>query len=180
MSIRPILYLPDPILRKKTKKVTRFNDQLESLIADMIDTMRMSNGVGLAANQIGVEQKICVIEVPYEMEESTSTELYILVNPQIVVKKGQRELEEGCLSIPNYRGKVTRSIEVRVRAQDSLGNEFKIKAVDNLLAQALEHEIDHLNGILYIDHLVSHESLWKIDESNHADSEHLSLFDHQI
>ena len=186
MSIRPVLYLPDPVLRKKARKVTRFNNQLETLITDMIDTMRMSNGVGLAANQVGIEQKVCVIEVPIEIEESSSetedatpTDLYVLVNPQIVTKKGLREVEEGCLSIPGYRGKVNRSVEVRVRAQDSAGKEFKIKAVDNLLAQALEHEIDQLNGILYIDHLVSHESLWKINDPNHADTEHLSLFEYR-
>ena len=112
-------------------------------------------GVGLAANQIGSLQKVAVIQTP-EMEEAL-----VLINPEIVKQEGEREIEEGCLSIPGYRGLVKRSVSVRARARGLDGKVIRINA-DELLAQALEHEIDHLNGILYIDRLVSPDDLWKI------------------
>ena len=123
----------------------------------MTDTMFAENGVGLAANQVGVSLRICVIGIPEE-------DVRVLINPEIVVRRGEVEMDEGCLSIPGYRGKVLRALHVRVRAQDRDGAPIKIKAEDNLLAQALQHEIDHLNGILYIDHLVSKDAIWKLSD----------------
>ncbi len=144
------------MLRQKARRVTKIDDALHRLIDDMIDTMREANGVGLAANQVGVLQRVVVIEIPEEEEE-----VRVLINPEIVRREGERVVEEGCLSIPGYRGELTRSLKVRVRALDRDGNPVRFKA-EGLLAQALEHETDHINGTLYIDHLESPEKLWKL------------------
>ncbi len=155
MAILEMRLLPDPILRKQAKKVAKVTPQLKKLIENMVETMRDQRGVGLAANQVGSLQKVAVIETP-EMEEPM-----VLINPEIMKSEGEREVEEGCLSVPGYRGLVTRHEKVRVKAMGLDGKIYRVNA-DELLAQALEHEIDHLNGILYIDHLVSHESLYKV------------------
>ena len=155
MAILEMRLLPDPILRKQAKKVAKVTPQLKKLVENMVETMRDQRGVGLAANQVGSLQKVAVIETP-EMEEPM-----VLINPEIMKAAGEREVEEGCLSVPGYRGLVNRHETVRVKAMGLDGKIYRINA-DELLAQALEHEIDHLNGILYIDHLVSHESLYKI------------------
>ena len=155
MAILEMRLLPDPILRKQAKKVAKVTPQLKKLVANMVETMRDQHGVGLAANQVGSLQKVAVIETP-EMEEPM-----VLINPEIMKSEGERQVEEGCLSVPGYRGLVNRHEKVRVKAMGLDGKIYRVNA-DELLAQALEHEIDHLNGILYIDHLVSHESLYKI------------------
>lgn len=156
VSILNIRTLPDPSLREKTKKVTTIDDSIQNLIEDMIDTMRHANGVGLAANQIGVLKKIVVIEIPDE------DGVRVLINPEIIRRVGERLVDEGCLSMPGYRGELLRSVKIRVKALDRYGKSVRIKA-EGLLAQALEHETDHINGILYIDHLKSHENLWKLE-----------------
>jgi peptide deformylase len=156
--------LPDPILRKKAIKVAKVTPQIEKLVENMVETMRDQRGVGLAANQVGVLQKIAVIETP-EMEEPL-----VLINPEVMKTDGERQVEEGCLSVPGYRGLVNRSETVRIKAMGLDGKIYRLNA-DELLAQALEHEIDHLNGILYIDHLVDHESLYKITYHEHDDEE---------
>jgi peptide deformylase len=132
------------------------DDSLQKLIDDMIDTMREANGVGLAANQVGVLQRVIVIEIPEEEQ------VRVLINPEITRREGERVVEEGCLSIPGYRGELTRSLKVRVRALDRDGKSVRFKA-EGLLAQALEHETDHINGTLYIDHLESADKLWKLE-----------------
>ncbi len=156
-------HLPDPILRQQAKKVGKIPTNIKKLVEDMVETMHDEHGVGLAANQIGSLQKVAVIQTP-EMEEAL-----VLINPEIVKQEGEREVEEGCLSIPGYRGTVKRSVNVRAKALGLDGKVIRIKA-DDLLAQALEHETDHLNGVLYIDHLVSPDSLWKIT-SAHEDED---------
>ena len=156
MTVLNLRTLPDPVLRQKARRVTKIDDALQKLIDDMIDTMRDASGVGLAANQVGVLQKIVVIEIPEEEE------VRVLINPEITRREGERLVEEGCLSIPGYRGELTRSLKVRVRALDRDGNTVRIRA-DGLLAQALEHETDHINGTLYIDHLESSDKLWKLE-----------------
>ena len=156
MTVLNLRTLPDPVLRQKARRVTKIDDALQKLIDDMIDTMRDASGVGLAANQVGVLQRIVVIEIPEEEE------VLVLINPEITRREGERLVEEGCLSIPGYRGELTRSLKVRARALDRDGNAMRIKA-DGLLAQALEHETDHINGTLYIDHLESSEKLWKLE-----------------
>ena len=155
MAILNMRILPDPILRKQAKKVAKVTPQVKKLVENMVETMHDQNGVGLAANQVGSLQKVAVIQTP-DMEEPM-----VLINPEIMKKEGERQVEEGCLSVPGYRGLVTRSEKVRAKAMGLDGKIYRVNA-DELLAQALEHEIDHLNGILYIDHLVDHESLYKI------------------
>lgn len=163
MAVLNIRTLPDPILRQKARRVTRIDDKLQQLIDDMIDTMRDAQGVGLAANQVGYLQRVVVIEIPEDEQ------VYVLINPEITRRQGERVVEEGCLSIPGYRGELSRSLKVRVRALDRNGETIKIKA-EGLLAQALEHETDHINGTLYIDHLQDADQLWRIVH-HHVDSE---------
>jgi peptide deformylase len=155
MAVLQIRTLPDPVLRQKAKKVTKIDASIKRLIDDMIDTMRAASGAGLAAPQIGISLRIAVIELPEE-------EVITLINPQVIKRIGERILEEGCLSVPGYRGEIKRSVTVKVKAQDRQGKEFRLKG-EELLAQALEHEIDHLNGVLYIDHLEGSEKLFKIE-----------------
>ena len=158
--------VPDPILRQQAKKIRTIPNNFPKYTSDMIETMHAEQGVGLAANQVGSLQKVAVIQLP-EWEEAI-----ILINPEITKREGEREVEEGCLSIPGYRGTVTRSERVRAKAIGLDGKVIRIKA-EGLFAQALEHETDHLNGILYIDHLVSQDSLTKITYSpdEHVDNE---------
>jgi peptide deformylase len=160
MAVLQIRTLPDPVLRQKAKRVTKIDGSIHKLIDNMIDTMRAASGAGLAAPQIGVSLRIAVIELPGE-------EVITLINPQVIKRTGERILEEGCLSVPGYRGEIKRSVIVKVKAQDRQGKEFRLKG-EELLAQVLEHEIDHLNGILYIDHLESPEKLFKAEAVQEA------------
>ena len=154
MSVRPVHIVPDPILRQKAKRVRTIGPSVQRLIDDMIETMQNAYGVGLAGNQVGVLQRVIVIQLPEDEEPR------VFINPEIVRRDGEREVEEGCLSIPGYRGLVKRSVRVRAKGLDRNGRAVRVNA-DELLAQALEHEIDHLNGTLYIDHLVERDQLWK-------------------
>jgi peptide deformylase len=152
MAVLRIRTLPDPILRQKAKKVTRIDKSVQKLIDDMIDTLRADpNRAGLAAPQVGVLLRVAVIELPEQ-------ELVTLINPEIVKKEGERIVQEGCLSIPGYFGEIKRAVTVRVKAKDRYGKQFRLKG-EGLLAQALEQEIEHLDGVLYIDHLESDEKL---------------------
>ena len=135
----------------------RVDDSIRQLVDDMIESMQVADGVGLAAPQIGVGLAIVVLGMPDE-------EPVPIINPVIVERSGERELEgEGCLSVPGYRGSVTRSHGVTVEGLGVDGREFRISAADNLLAQAIEHEVDHVNGILYVDHLTSVDTLIKLE-----------------
>ena len=162
MAVLTIRLVPDPVLFRKARKIAKITPQHKKLALDMVETMTAHHGVGLAANQVGVLERICVVQTP-EMEEAM-----ILLNPEIVKREGEREVEEGCLSVPGYRGMVTRSEKVRARALDLNSKQFKVDA-DDLLAQALEHEIDHLNGIMYMDHLVAHTKLYPVKEAGEDD-----------
>lgn len=164
MAVRPILELPHPALRRRAKKVRKIDSAVLRLAYDMIDTMREARGVGLAANQIGVLRRVIVIQPPEEEEAS------IYINPEIAHREGEREVEEGCLSIPGYKAPITRSVWVTFRALDHTAKLVKLRAED-LLAQALEHEVDHLNGILYIDHLKSHQQLIPVEPGPDATAE---------
>ena len=171
MAILPIRMAGDPVLRQKAKRVSTIDASVQKLIDDMIETMREAPGVGLAANQVGVPLRVIVIEVPENDEEDRTSgnrpegwQLITLINPQIVKRSGTRRLDEGCLSIPGYKAIVPRSESVTVKGLDRNGREVRIKAENNLLAEALEHEIDHINGVLYIDHLASIDELVKLDE----------------
>ena len=156
MAVLTICTAPDPVLRRKAKKVNSFDSSLQKLIDDMVETMGQASGVGLAAPQVGVSLRVAIIQEPEK-------ELLVLVNPEIVKKEGTRVVPEGCLSIPGYQGEVIRSEKVKVKARDRHGRELRIKGED-LLGQALEHEIDHLNGILYVDRLESEDKFFKIVE----------------
>jgi len=157
VTVHEIRFLGDPALREKAKRVPTIDASIQRLIEDMIDSMRAANGVGLAAPQIGVSLRVIVIGLPDE-------EPFALINPEIVKRSGERTVEEGCLSVPGYRTEnLTRSLSVVARGLDPSGRQVRVKGKDNLLAQALEHEIDHINGILYIDHLESKDDLVKIE-----------------
>ena len=158
MAIRKILEIPNPILRQRARKVRRVDKKLLELAHDMVETMREAGGVGLAANQVGELRRLIVIQLPEEEEA------HIYINPEILRREGQREVEEGCLSYPGYKGIVNRSMWVKFGALDHTETAVKIKA-ECLLAQAMEHEVDHLNGILYLDHLADHTKLYPVDEN---------------
>ena len=156
MAILPIRTLPDPVLRQKAKKVRNIDNSITKLIADMLETMHADPGrVGLAAPQVGTSLRIIVVGIP-EQED------IVLINPEIVKRDGERFINEGCLSVPGYFGEVKRAESVTVKGRDQNWKEARIKAED-LLAQALEHEIDHLNGLLFIDHLDSINDLHKVE-----------------
>jgi peptide deformylase len=157
MSVIPIRTLPDPVLRQKAKKISGPDPSIRRLIDNMAETMHEANGVGLAAPQVGVPLRLVVICLPEDEAQDI-----ILINPEIVKKSGEREIEERCLSVPGYRGMVKRAVSVTAKGRDKSWKEVRIKA-DGLLAQALEHEIDHLNGILFVDHLESPDKLTKIE-----------------
>jgi peptide deformylase len=156
MAVLKICSLPDPVLRQKARKVSNIDGSTQKLIGDMIDTMRAVNGVGLAAPQVGVLLRVVVIEIPGE-------EVITLINPEVVKRQGERVLEEACLSVPGYQGEIKRSVAVKVKALDRHGKQIRIKG-EELLAQALEHETDHLNGTLYIDHVETPDKLWKLTQ----------------
>lgn len=163
MTILPITLFGNPILRQKSKRVRGIDVSIQKLIDDMHETLEAAHGVGLAAPQVGLLLRVIVIHIPEQ-------EPLALINPQVVRKRGERVVPEGCLSLPGYRGEVKRSETVTVKGLDSQGKETRIKA-DELLAQALEHEIDHLNGILFVDHLVSPDGLWKIELEEEPEEE---------
>ncbi len=164
VAIRPITTLPDDaaVLRAVTKKVKRIDASTHALVEDMIDSMYAANGVGLAAPQIGVSLKVVVIGMPGE-------EPFAMINPEIVKRSGAREAMEGCLSVPGYHGRVIRSLRVTAKAQGLNGKQIRIRAENDLLAQALEHEINHINGIVYIDQVASPEQLWALPLPNDDD-----------
>ena len=156
MAVLRLRFAGDPVLRRKTHPIRKIDASVQRLIDDMIDTMHAAHGVGLAAPQVGRSERVAVIHVPEE-------EVIVLVNPQIVKRFGERRIEEGCLSVPGYVAEITRSESVTVKALNREGRPIRVKAQDDLLAQALEHEMDHLNGILYIDYLESSDLLIKLE-----------------
>ncbi len=155
MAILPIKTVPEPVLRRKSKRVSNIDGSVRKLAEDMLETMHAAPGVGLAAPQVGVPLRVIVIGLPEEED-------FVLVNPEIVRKSGERLVTEGCLSVPGYFGEIKRSQRVTVKGKDLSGKEIRIRA-EELLAQALEHEIDHINGVLYIDHLESSDRLHRVE-----------------
>ncbi len=156
MTILQIRSVPDSVLKQKAKKVHTIDRSTRKLVRDMLETMHAEPGrVGLAAPQVGVPLRVIVIGMPEEED-------LILINPKIVRRRGERVIDEGCLSVPGYFGQITRAESVTVKGRDQNGKEVRIKA-EGLLAQVLEHEIDHLNGTLYIDHPEVRETLRKIE-----------------
>ena len=147
--IYPIVKFGNPVLEKKAEMVTVFDDQLRKLIDDMFESMYAARGVGLAAPQIGISRRIAVIDVTFKEDPKAKL---VLINPEIIHTEGRFKQSEGCLSIPDFRENVTRPRAVTVRAQDEHGKIFELTG-EELLARALQHETDHLNGKLYISHI---------------------------
>ena len=147
--IHPIVKFGNPVLEKPAEKVTVFDEELQTLVDDMFESMYAARGVGLAAPQIGISRRVAVIDVTFK-EDSTAK--LVLINPEIIHTEGRHAQSEGCLSIPDFRENVTRPNKVTVRAQDVKGKIFE-KTGDDLLARAFLHETDHLNGKLYISHI---------------------------
>ncbi len=177
MSDRPILFSNDPLLRKPSRRVRRVDEEIRELIDTMVETMREANGIGLAAVQIGVPERVVVIEVPApdeEREEAAGppeSEFYVLINPQVV--RASQEVEEsveGCLSIPGWVGEVERHHSVVVEAVDEQGREFRVEA-EGLLARILQHEIDHCQGVLFIDRIDDPDKIWPVEEGREQAAE---------
>ncbi|MBT3240977.1 MAG: peptide deformylase [Chloroflexi bacterium] len=151
MSLREIITIPNEVLKKKAKKVTDFGKDFQTLIDDMIETMRDAPGVGLAAPQVNILQRLIVVEYGDEEDETVDPKLFVMINPEITRESEDNLIGmEGCLSIPNYFGDVERAYAVTVKAKNRHGKNMKVKA-KGWLARIIQHEIDHLNGVLFID-----------------------------
>lgn len=149
MAIRAIRIYPDPVLRVQCRAVTDFDPSLRKLVDDMIETMHAAPGIGLAAPQVGVDLRVAVVDLSVGEEPDG---LHVFINPEIVLRRGQETDVEGCLSLPGITDKVERPTFVRVKALDREGNPFEVEATD-WLARAICHELDHLDGVLFVDHL---------------------------
>jgi len=151
MAIRPVRIYGDPGLRQRAAEVATFDDGLRQLAADLRETMHAYHGVGLAANQVGVLQRVLVVHVPLD-EEGITHAAHTLVNPVILERASSQVAEEGCLSIPGIYEDVTRALRIRVRFQDETGKSVTLEA-EGYLARAIQHEVDHLDGVLFVDRL---------------------------
>lgn len=169
MTVLDIQTLNNPILRQKARQITRFDNDLQQLIDNMIETMRAASGVGLAGPQVDQPLRVAVVESLPEQDEDGndiegSRQLFILINPEIVWEsRDMVDGIEGCLSIPGWLGEVSRHESIRVRAQDRQGKKVRLRFND-WTARIVQHEIDHLNGVLYIDRLTAPENLWREEE----------------
>ena len=163
MTILNIVTFPSKVLRAETEPINEFSHELSTLVDDMVETMRVAPGVGLAAPQVGVSKKLVVVEFGSELDESFPKQLYVLANPEIV-EKSEETLRgiEGCLSVPGLVGSVDRARIVTVKAQDLEGKPLKIRA-EGWLARIFQHEIDHINGILYTDRT---NDIWQPNEDD--------------
>lgn len=161
MAVREIVSLPQPVLRKKARKVTEFGSELQELIDDMVETMREAPGVGLAAPQVNISQRVIVVEYGDEEDENKPPKLFTLLNPEITRFSQETEVgTEGCLSIPQMVGEVERPLAITVKALNRQGKPVKIKA-EGWLARIFQHEIDHLDGVLFTDRAAK---VWKVEE----------------
>ena len=166
MTLRKIVTVPNDVLRKKTHPVTKFDKDLRTLVDDMVETMRDAPGVGLAAPQIGILQKIIVVEYGDDEDEEIPPKLYAVINPQIIRMSAEKEMGvEGCLSIPGVVGDVERSTAIIVKGQNKNGQNVKYK-LSGWVARIFQHEIDHLEGVLFTDLA---ESVWK-PEADYVDN----------
>jgi peptide deformylase len=190
MPIRPIIYASDALIREHSRHVREITPDVQSLIDDMIDTMREANGIGLAAIQVGEPQRIVVVEVPEEPEEpdegtqepeTTETrtrdeeprpvQFFVVINPKIARTSRRKEAGiEGCLSVPGLIGEVSRHHAVTIKGQDRDGRPIRIKA-EGLLARVFQHEIDHCSGRLFIDLIDDPEKIWAVEEGEEETAE---------
>ncbi len=156
----------DPVLRERARKVKDpTTPKMRRLVENLIDSMRYYRGVGIAANQVGSLHRVCIIQLPEDDEPR------ILFNLEIGRKDGEREVVEGCLSLPGYQGLILRSERVWATAMDGEGRRVRIRAATDLFAQALEHELDHLNGVVYLDLLRSNDDLWEVEQGAEEEGE---------
>jgi len=163
MAVKPVLHIDNQILRKKTLPVSKIDRSVLMLVDDLLDTLEKLDGVGLAAPQIGVSLRVAALWMP-------ENDPIILINPVIIKRIGTRCIDEGCLSLPGYQGNVKRSVSVTAKWIDLDGRSVKIRAED-LMAQALEHEIDHLDGVLFTDHMESPSKLHKVEPKAPSESD---------
>jgi len=147
MALLDILHFPDPRLRKKAAPITEVDDTIRQLADDMLETMYQAPGIGLAATQVNVQKRLIVIDISEDQDDPL-----VLINPEVIDKQGEREYQEGCLSVPEAYELVTRADTVKIKAIDRNGDEFELDA-DDLLATCIQHEIDHLDGKLFVDYL---------------------------
>ena len=148
-KVHEIVKYPDPVLAKRGETITVFDDKLKTLVEEMFESMYAAQGIGLAALQIGISQRLTVIDVSFKKNPDDKV---VLINPEIIEREGEQYEEEGCLSLPDIREKVKRAAKVKVRAQNVKGEWFEIEG-EELLSRAFQHEIDHLDGVLFIDRL---------------------------
>ena len=149
LKIHSVVKFPDPVLAKVAEPITVFDEALKTLVAEMFESMYVAQGIGLAAPQISISKRLTVIDTSFKKEPKDKL---VLINPEVIETTGSQLEEEGCLSLPDIREKVKRAAHVKVRAQDENGEWFEVEG-EELLARAMLHEIDHLNGVLFIDHL---------------------------
>ena len=160
MAVRDIVTMPDPILYRKARKVTDFGKEMQTLVDDMVETMRVAPGVGLAAPQVDVPLRVIVVEFGDEEDETVPLKLFPVVNPEITRFSNEQVTgTEGCLSIPDFVGDVDRSVSVVVKGMNRRGQPMRIKS-SGWLARIFQHEVDHLNGVLFIDRT---ERVWKLE-----------------
>jgi peptide deformylase len=150
MAILPIRHYPDPVLKQTSASIQSITEEIRTLVADMADTMYAAPGVGLAAPQVGINKNLIIIDCSPQEEK----DLIVAINPEIIARDGESFEEEGCLSVPGYYARIERSARVKVRYLDLAGQEV-VREASGLLAIAFQHEIDHLHGLLFVDHLSS-------------------------
>ncbi|HHS97899.1 MAG TPA: peptide deformylase [Chloroflexi bacterium] len=161
MALRTIVFSDNPILRRRSSRVARITPDIRQLVEDMFETMRAANGVGLAAVQVGVPLRVIVVEIPEDLDDPDAGTSLALVNPELArVSKETEEGVEGCLSVPGWLGNVLRHRQVTVKGLDLKGRKVRLRAT-GYLARVLQHEIDHLNGILFIDRT---DEIWPVEE----------------
>ncbi len=164
MAVREILSVEHPMLRRKCTRIHHLDASLQRLVDDLIETMHHANGVGLAAPQVGVPVRLFVVQTPDDCEEPHAGELFVLYNPEIIKKSDLYYPEEGCLSMPGWVANVPRFRYVVIKGRNRQGKEVRIKG-EGLLAQALQHEADHLDGILFFDHLENMDQLRRVEKT---------------
>ena len=182
MAVREVITIGDPRLRRSSDEITEITPEIEQLIDDMIETMHEEDGMGLAAVQVGEMQRIILVELPEDLggsdEEDEEIEplpgagqLYVVLNPRIVRESQETEVGiEGCLSVPGYVGEVERAVQVTVRGRDRHGKKFRLRP-RGLLARVFQHEIDHCNGVLYVDKLTEMDRMWVVEEGTEEEVE---------
>jgi peptide deformylase len=171
MPIRPLLLSDHPLLRKKSRHVRRIEPTLQRLADDMVETMHARNGIGLAAVQVGAPERIIVVQLPEDEENPEDSRLYVIVNPELA--RRSREVEEGvegCLSVPGWVGDVSRHYAVTVKGLDLRGKPVRIKA-EGWLARVFQHEVDHCDGVLFIDHITDPDKIRPVPEGEEEAAE---------